>query len=57
MKPQNYHIEQEHCKNTLGMDITVYHIVGDDNSTYAETRHQDIAYFIAKELTEKKGEL
>lgn len=49
---KTYKVESSACKNSLGMDITVFRVVC-DGITYAETRFSDVAAFVANKLTER----
>lgn len=40
--------------NTLGMQIVVWDVKGQDGITYAETRYQQVALRLANEMTANK---
>jgi hypothetical protein len=47
-------VEGESAKNSLGMNITIWKVVGSDRLTYAETRYEPLAGFLARELTARE---
>lgn len=51
---QRYTVEPRVATNSLGMAITIYHVVGRDGLTYAESRFKEAATLIADHLTARR---